>query len=52
MPYASEKQRRYLHWKHPDIAERWDAEEVAQKNVRRRRRRTILTDSTTYALPS
>jgi len=24
MPYASERQRRYMHAKHPDIAARWD----------------------------
>lgn len=26
MPFKSEKQRRYLHAKHPDIAARWEAE--------------------------
>lgn len=26
MPYRSEKQRRFMHVKHPDIAQRWDAE--------------------------
>lgn len=26
MPYRSEKQRRFMHAKHPDIAARWDAE--------------------------
>ena len=26
MPYRSEKQRRYMHAKHPDIAARWDKE--------------------------
>lgn len=26
MPYKSEKQRRFMHAKHPDIAKRWDAE--------------------------
>jgi hypothetical protein len=26
MPYKSEKQRRFLHARHPDIAARWDAE--------------------------
>ena len=26
VPYKSEKQRRYLHAKHPEIAARWDAE--------------------------
>jgi len=26
MPYASEKQRRYMYAKHPKIAEKWDKE--------------------------
>lgn len=26
MPYRSEKQRKYLHAKHPEIAARWDKE--------------------------
>jgi hypothetical protein len=26
MPYRSEKQRRYMHAKHPEIAQRWDRE--------------------------
>ena len=26
MPYRSEKQRRYMHAKHPEIAARWDRE--------------------------
>lgn len=26
MPYKSEKQRRYMHAKHPVIAARWDRE--------------------------
>ena len=26
MPYRSEKQRRFMHAKHPDIAKRWDRE--------------------------
>lgn len=26
MPYKSEKQRRFMHAKHPDIAARWDKE--------------------------
>jgi hypothetical protein len=24
MPYKSEKQRRYMHAKHPEIAKKWD----------------------------
>lgn len=26
MPYRSDKQRRFMHAKHPDIAARWDKE--------------------------
>lgn len=26
MPYTSDKQRRFMHAKHPDIAKRWDKE--------------------------
>jgi hypothetical protein len=26
MPYRSEKQRKFMHAKHPDIAKRWDKE--------------------------
>lgn len=26
MPYKSDKQRRFMHAKHPEIAKRWDAE--------------------------
>lgn len=26
MPYKSDKQRRFMHAQHPDIAARWDAE--------------------------
>lgn len=26
MPYASEKQRRFMYAKHPEIAKRWDKE--------------------------
>ena len=25
MPYKSEKQRKYMHAKHPKIAQKWDA---------------------------
>lgn len=31
MPYASDKQRKYMHAKHPDIAARWDKEVKAKK---------------------
>lgn len=26
MPYKSDKQRKYMHAKHPEIAKRWDKE--------------------------
>lgn len=26
MPYRSAKQRRFMHWAHPEIANRWDKE--------------------------
>lgn len=26
MPYSSDKQRKYMHAKHPEIAARWDKE--------------------------
>jgi len=39
MPYRSEKQRRYMHAKHPEIAERWDkkyGKKVKPKKPRKR----------------
>ena len=30
MPYKSEKQRKFMHAKHPDIAARWDEEMKAK----------------------
>jgi hypothetical protein len=27
MPYKSDKQRKFMHAKHPEIAKRWDKEE-------------------------
>lgn len=40
MPFKSDKQRRYLYAKHPDIAKRWSREETrakARSNVLRRK---------------
>ena len=34
MPYKSGKQRRFMHAKHPEIAERWDREEKGKKKPR------------------
>lgn len=31
MPYSSERQRRFLHWAHPEIAARWDSEILRRK---------------------
>jgi hypothetical protein len=31
MPFKSEKQRKFLHAQHPDIAKRWEAEKKADK---------------------
>lgn len=31
MPFKSQKQRRYLHAKHPEIAQRWEKEAKAKK---------------------
>jgi len=31
MPFKSAKQRRYMHAKHPEIAERWEHESKAKK---------------------
>jgi len=36
MPYKSDKQRRFMHAKHPEIAARWDAEIRAKKKVAKR----------------
>ena len=37
MPYKSERQRKYLHAKHPEIAARWDREAKAKKQHAKRR---------------
>lgn len=31
MPFKSQKQRRYMHMKHPEIAERWEKEAKKKK---------------------
>lgn len=33
MPFKSEKQRRFMHAKHPDIAARWEAEAKGKKRA-------------------
>jgi hypothetical protein len=39
MPFKSEKQRRFMHAKHPKIAERWEREAKSGKNTKRKRSR-------------
>jgi len=38
MPFKSEKQRRYMHAKHPTIAKRWEREAKAKKTARKKKR--------------
>lgn len=38
MPYKSEAQRKFMHAKHPEIAERWDKEHPAKKDKKKRKR--------------
>jgi hypothetical protein len=37
VPFKSEKQRKYLHAKHPKIAERWEKEKKRNSGVKRGR---------------
>lgn len=39
MPFKSEKQRRYMHAKHPDIAKRWEREAKAKKKKSARKKK-------------
>ena len=38
MPYKSEKQRKFMHAKHPGIAARWDREAKKKKKSKKRRK--------------
>jgi hypothetical protein len=46
MPYKSEKQRRYMHARHPEIAARWDREyggkvhKAMKKRLHKRKKKT------------
>jgi hypothetical protein len=43
MPYKSEKQRRYMHAKHPEIAKRWDKEygsKVSSPSKKKKKRKS------------
>ena len=37
MPFKSEKQRRFMHSKHPTIAKRWEREAKSGKGTKRKR---------------
>jgi hypothetical protein len=39
MPYASDKQRRYMHARLPKIAKKWDEEIRKEKAAKRRKRK-------------
>jgi hypothetical protein len=38
MPFKSQKQRRFMHAKHPTIAARWEREAKSGKKTKRKRR--------------
>ena len=37
MPYKSDKQRKFMHAKHPTIAKRWDREAKQGKTTKKKR---------------
>jgi len=39
MPYRSERQRRYLHARHPKLAAKWDRKYGSRVRRKRRKRR-------------
>jgi len=39
MPFKSEKQRKYMHAKHPKIAERWEKEKKSAQGKRSKKKR-------------
>lgn len=39
MPYKSNKQKRFMHAKHPKIAKRWDAKYGGKVTPKRRKRK-------------
>ena len=39
MPYKSDKQRKFMHAKHPGIAARWDREAKAGKKTKKHRKK-------------
>lgn len=43
MPYRSDKQRRFMHARHPEIAARWDRE-YGGKVVKKKRKKARLSD--------
>lgn len=47
VPYRSEKQRRFMHAKHPKIAARWDAKYGGKIKKKRKRRHKGASESST-----
>ena len=48
MPYRSEKQRRFMHWKHPEIAKRWDREyggKIVPKKKKKKDKKAATLDA-------
>lgn len=43
MPYKSDKQRRFMHAAHPEIAKKWDAEIRASKNKKKKKKNKAKT---------
>jgi hypothetical protein len=41
MPYRSEKQRKFMHAKHPDIASRWDAKYGGKVKPGKKKRKSL-----------
>lgn len=46
MPYKSEKQRRYMHAKHPKLAAEWDRKYGTKPKRKRRKHRNASASST------
>jgi hypothetical protein len=38
MPFKSEKQRRYLHANHPEIAKKWEKESRSKKKTTKKKK--------------
>jgi hypothetical protein len=45
MPYATDKQRRFMHARHPGIAKRWDREIAAGKGKKHKKKASVVLDN-------